>query len=294
MSGEAGSRAAMVMVGGGAGESYPEWSDYYLALYFALAFPLGRWLLDALVYQRLAACFIYPRKVKDRKKKLLKATESMWKLTYYTASEAFALYATAREPWFASSHGYWERWPGHTMKHELKLLYTFQGGFYVYSVAALLVWETRRKDFSVMMTHHVITIVLIAGSFITGCFRAGSLVLALHDASDVLLESAKLLKYSGSDVGASIAFALFALSWLLLRLIYFPFWIIWSTSYHCMEFLDFRNVKTVKIYYVFNTMLMSLLVLHVYWWVLICRMVLRQLQNNGTVGDDVRSDSEDD
>ena len=54
-------------------------------------------------------------------------------------------------------------------------------------------------------------------------------MLALHDVSDVFMEAAKLCKYSGSEVGASIAFGLFVLSWVLLRLIYFPFWVIWST-----------------------------------------------------------------
>ena len=42
-----------------------------------------------------------------------------------------------------------------------------QCGFYVYGVAALLAWETRRKDFAVMMSHHVITIILIAYSYLT-------------------------------------------------------------------------------------------------------------------------------
>lgn len=53
-------------------------------------------------------------------------------------------------------------------RFQLTLFYTFQCGFYIYSVAALLVWETRRKDFSVMMTHHIVTIGLIAYSYITG------------------------------------------------------------------------------------------------------------------------------
>lgn len=53
-------------------------------------------------------------------------------------------------------------------RFQLKLFYTFQCGFYIYSVAALLVWETRRKDFDVMMTHHIVTIGLIAYSYVTG------------------------------------------------------------------------------------------------------------------------------
>lgn len=57
---------------------------------------------------------------------------------------------------------------GFLCRFQLKLFYTFQCGFYIYSVAALLFWETRRKDFDVMMTHHIVTISLIAYSYITG------------------------------------------------------------------------------------------------------------------------------
>lgn len=56
-------------------------------------------------------------------------------------------------------------------RFKLKMLYALQCGFYIYSVAALLVWETRRKDFGVMMTHHIITIGLIIFSYIDG-YRA--------------------------------------------------------------------------------------------------------------------------
>ena len=41
-------------------------------------------------------------------------------------------------------------------------------------------------------------------------------------------------------------------------------------------------------YYVFNSLLFSLLVLHIYWWVLIYRMLVRQIMTRN-VGDDVRS-----
>lgn len=59
--------------------------------------------------------------------------------------------------------------------------------------------------------------------------RVGSVVLALHDASDVFLEIGKMSKYSGAETMASSAFILFVLSWIILRLIYYPFWVLWST-----------------------------------------------------------------
>ncbi|MQL80417.1 hypothetical protein Taro_012852 [Colocasia esculenta] len=108
------------------------------------------------------------------------------------------------------------------------------------------------------------------------------------------MEIAKMCKYSGLDVLAGIMFVLFVLAWILLRLIYFPFWIIRSTSYEVILTLDKEKHKVEGpiYYYVFNSLLFALLVLHIYWWVLIFRMLVKQIQARGQVGDDVRSDSE--
>uniref|UniRef100_A0A7I4CNK0 TLC domain-containing protein n=1 Tax=Physcomitrium patens TaxID=3218 RepID=A0A7I4CNK0_PHYPA len=236
-------------------ERPPSVQDYYLVCYFALAFPVARFLLDCFLYQKLARWCIFPHGVKGLKngareageKKIPKFTESAWKLTYYLATEVFVIFITYKEAWFGNTSAFWHGWPYQTVKFQLTLFYTFQCGFYIYSVAALLFWETRRKDFDVMMTHHIVTIGLIAYSYITGSFRAGSIVLALHDVSDVFMEAAKLCKYSGSEVGASVSFGLFVLSWVLLRLIYFPFWIIWSTSnYEIPEKLERTFAQTLK------------------------------------------------
>jgi len=43
------------------------------------------------------------------------------------------------------------------------------------------------------------------------------------------------------------------------------------------------------LYYIFNTMLIMLLIFHIYWWKLICAMIYRQLKNRGKVGEDIRS-----
>lgn len=64
--------------------------------------------------------------------------------------------------------------------------------------------------------------------------RVGSMVLALHDASDVFLEVGKMSKYSGAEALASCSFVMFVLLWILLRLIYYPFWILWSTRSVCL------------------------------------------------------------
>lgn len=60
-------------------------------------------------------------------------------------------------------------------------------------------------------------------------FRIGSVILALHDASDIFMEAAKVFKYSEKELAASIFFGFFAVSWLILRLVFFPLWVIKAT-----------------------------------------------------------------
>ncbi|VVA21372.1 Hypothetical predicted protein [Prunus dulcis] len=177
---------------------------------------------------------------------------------------------------------------------KLKALYMYSAGFYIYSSFALVFWETRRSDFLVSMAHHIATTVLLVSSYIFKFSRVGSIILALHEGCDVFLEIAKLSKYCGYELMAGFAFVSFVLSWTVLRLIYFPFWIIWSTSYESLLTLDKEKhlVDGSIYYYLFNTLLLCLLICHIYWWMLMVRMLMKQIRARGKIDDDVRSDSE--
>lgn len=60
-------------------------------------------------------------------------------------------------------------------------------------------------------------------------------------------------------------------------------------SYYLCEVLKLSEAYNIMLYYIFNTMLLTLLVFHLYWWILICSMITRQLKNRGKVGEDIRS-----
>ncbi|KAI3778831.1 hypothetical protein L2E82_08216 [Cichorium intybus] len=289
-------------------ESYPIYGDFAALPLFAIFFPTVRFFLDRLIFERVGRWLIFNKgqqnldvETDDRNKKIRKFKESAWKCVYYLSAEILALAVTYNEPWATNTNNFWigpgdQRWPDQKMKLKLKGLYMYTGGFYTYSIFALIFWETRRSDFGVSMGHHVATAILIAMSYICRFARAGSVVLALHDASDVFLEVGKMSKYSGAEALASFSFILFVISWVVLRLIYYPFWILWSTSYEVVQTLDKeKHVKEGPMYYyVFNTLLFCLLVLHIYWWVLMYRMLVKQIQDRGKLSDDVRSDSDSD
>ncbi|KAM7268041.1 hypothetical protein ACFE04_010207 [Oxalis oulophora] len=235
----------------------------------------------------------------DKRKKINKFKESAWKMVYFLSATIFALLVTYQEPWFTNTKCFWEGpgnqvWPDQKTKLKLKALYMYVGGFYTYSIFALIFWETRRKDFSVSMSHHVASVLLIGLSYVCRFTRGGSLVMAVHDATDAPLEFGKIAIYSGYEKTASVMFALFVLAWTLLRITYYPFWLLYSTSYESVLNLDKETYKVEGplYYYVFNTLLYSLLVLNVYWWVLMLRMVVAQIRAGGQVKEDVRSDSE--
>ncbi|KAJ4763898.1 LAG1 longevity assurance-like protein [Rhynchospora pubera] len=287
-------------------EAYPAYRDFLALPFFALFFPTVRFFLDRFLFEKVAKRYIIAKgqekliEPDDSRRKIRKFKESAWKCVYFLSGEVLAILVTYNEPWFTNTRSFWvgpgdQVWPDQKIKLKLRTVYMYVGGFYVYSIFALMFWETKRSDFGVSMTHHVATAVLIALSYIFRFARVGSVVLAIHDASDVFLEIGKMAKYTHCEWLASFAFLLFVVSWVLLRLICFPFWVIWSTSYEVLLALDKERHKFWGpiYYYVFNTLLFALLVLHIYWWVLIYRMLVKQIQSRGRVGEDVRSDSED-
>ncbi|GAY59634.1 hypothetical protein CUMW_196010 [Citrus unshiu] len=285
-------------------ESYPEARDFLALPFFAIFFPTVRLVLDKCVFENLARRLIIGKGharinfgTQIKRQKINKFKESAWKCVYFFSAELLALVVSYDEPWFTNTKYFWEgpgnqAWPYQKTKLKLKGLYMYVGGFYAYSILALLVWETRRSDFGVSMAHHVATVILIVLSYILRFTRVGSVVLAVHDVSDIFLEVAKMSKYSGIEWIASISFIVFVCSWTVLRIIYYPFWVIWSTSYEVLLNFNKENhqMDGPICYYLFNTLLIWLLVLHIYWWKLMVGMVVKQIQARGQVSDDVRSD----
>ncbi|XP_016445147.1 alternaria stem canker resistance protein 1 [Nicotiana tabacum] len=287
-------------------ESYPEYKDLIFLFFFALFFPIVRFILDRFVFEALATRMIFGNTQRlvningGRRRRINKFKESAWKLVYFLSAEILALAVTCNEPWFTNTRYFWSGpgdlvWPDLKMKLKLKGLYMYAGGFYLYSIFALLYWETRRKDFAAQMVHHITTVSLIVLSYIFGLTRVGAVVLAIHDGSDVFMEIAKMSRYSGFQRIADRFFLIFALSFASLRIICFPFWVLRSTCYEILFIVDTEKHRAegTILYFLFNSLLVGLLVLHIFWMRLILRMV-NGLITKGHITDDVRSDSESD
>ncbi|CAN0877013.1 Ceramide synthase 1 LOH3 [Linum grandiflorum] len=289
-------------------ESYPSASDFVAIPFFAVFFPLLRLFLDRFLFQKVAVRLILRKgdrssidlATREERKTITKFKESAWKLVYFFSADVLALYVSHNETWFVDTKCFYagpgdQVWPDLKTKLKLKGLYMYGSGFYVYSTFALMFWETRRSDFLVSMGHHLATLALLLLSYMARFSRVGAIVLAIHDATDMFLEPAKMARYGGFESLSGVLFAIFVLVWTMLRIVCFPFWILRSTSTEIIRVLDVEkhSVAGPVYYYLFNTLLICLLVVNVYWWKLMIAMVIEQIKSRGKLGDDIRSDSED-
>jgi len=146
--------------------------------------------------------------------------------------------------------------------------------------------DNKRKDFWQMFIHHALTLVLISLSWICNLHRVGSLVLLVHDCADILLEAAKITKYANYQKLCDIIFATFTLVWIFTRLGLYPR-IIYSTSIEAP-----RILPMFPAYYIFNSLLIALLILHCVWTYMILQICV-QFVKAGQMDGDVRSSSDE-
>ncbi|XP_030366562.1 ceramide synthase 5 isoform X5 [Strigops habroptila] len=183
---------------------------------------------------------------------LLKATR--WRFTFYLSIFFYGIRFLWTAPWFWDTRQCWYNYP-------------FQ-------------------DFLIMFVHHLATIGLITFSYMNNMVRVGTLVLCLHDASDFLLEAAKLANYAKYQRLCDAFFMLFGVVFIVTRLGIYPFWILNTTLFESWEL-----VGPYPSWWLFNGLLVTLQILHVIWSYLIIRTAYKALVR-GKVSKDDRSDVE--
>lgn len=155
-----------------------------------------------------------------------------------------------------------------------------------------------------MTIHHVVTIILLSVSYMLNQHRIGTVVLIIHDLSDIFLEGSKTLNYFKFKKVVNIGFAIFAVAFFVTRLICLPLYVLHPiiflypnhlnySLHHCYdaECKSSSNLAQLNIKSFWLFFLGSLQVLHIYWFALILRMVINALVTK-RLDSDIRSDDE--
>ena len=146
-----------------------------------------------------------------------------------------------------------------------------------------------RKDFVALCIHHWSTLTCLLFSYLAAFLRTGSLVMFIHENSDIFLESAKISSYVSWNFGKELFFGLFVISWVAMRL--------WAFSYKVLyEIVRFGSkqlwIGNSPLFYNWTcvVLLFVLEALHIYWGGMILRMMMRKMA--GKKLQDIRSENE--
>ncbi|KAM8750304.1 ceramide synthase 2 isoform 1-T3 [Acanthopagrus schlegelii] len=211
--------------------------------------------------------------------------EASWRCVFYFFAFVYGVLALYDKPWFYNLKEVWAGFPKQSMLPSQYWYYMLEMGFYI-SLLLSLSFDVKRKDFKEQVIHHTATLTLLSFSWVSNYIRIGTIVMALHDCADILLEGAKVFNYAKWRKTANTMFVVFTALFMGTRVIIFPFWII-----HCTWVYPLELFPPFFGYYFFNVMLVVLQMLHIYWAVLISRMFFKCVFS--TLEGDDRSDEDE-
>ncbi|KAG5283244.1 hypothetical protein AALO_G00039970 [Alosa alosa] len=234
------------------------------------------------------------RRNQEKPSTLARFCESMWRFTFYLYIFTYGVRFLKKAPWLWNTRECWYNYPYQALTVDLHYYYTLQLSFYL-SLLFSQFTDIRRKvvlsctktprieeglppppakapDFLLMFMHHLATIALITFSYVNNMVRVGTLVMCLHDASDVLLEAAKMANYAKCQKLCNLLFVMFALVFMSSRLGIFPVWVLNSTLFESWEI-----VGPFPSWWLFNLLLLLLQALHTFWSYLIVRIACRAI-----------------
>ncbi|XP_058502493.1 ceramide synthase 2 [Solea solea] len=225
------------------------------------------------------------RRNQDRPALRKRFCEASWRCVFYFFAFLGGIFALYDKPWFYNLKEVWAGFPKQSMLPSQYWYYILEMGFYT-SLLLSLTFDVKRKDFKEQVVHHVATLTLLSFSWVANYIRIGTIVMVLHDSADILLEGAKVLNYAKWHRTANTMFVVFVANFMGTRLVIFPFWLI-----HCTWVYPVERFPPFFGYYFFNVMLVVLQMLHLFWAVLISRMLCKVIFSK-LEGDD-RSDEEE-
>ncbi|ETV82902.1 hypothetical protein H257_04675 [Aphanomyces astaci] len=221
-----------------------------------------------------------------------KFTDQSWQLMIHGSMSVLEYAVIRDETWWNDTTTLWNHnsptCAFSDQKFLTNFLYITQLAIWVYTAFSCKFLEEVRKDYLIMMSHHVVTIALVAWSFAVGFLPVGVLVLFLHDASDVPLDLLKMANYLKLEDRkgfflSEVLFAVMLTVWVYFRVYLFPSKLIytafWENREACCLPHEAHDLSIIfpspgpPSWLAFSLLLSCLYVLHIWWTFLILRLL---------------------
>uniref|UniRef100_A0A0V0JAP9 Ceramide synthase 1 n=2 Tax=Schistocephalus solidus TaxID=70667 RepID=A0A0V0JAP9_SCHSO len=275
---------------------------YEVGLILALTFSF---IIFRIIVDPILRAFL--RRVKFRECDVQKFPECFFRSIYYICITAYGvktIYLSGKYVFFQEPCTGFDLNPdldqyfSHPMPTDLLILYWVQFSYYFSNVYMVQFLDTVKKDTGMMMIHHIVTLLLIGFSYLARYVKVGCVVYLLHDVSDAILESGKLLIYYngrenkrhpwGELISTSL-FVAFTCSWFYLRIYLFPLHLLHAANW-CIYLK--RDFMMLKFYLLFNFLLVALFTMHLVWGWFILRMAFRLVIGQSNRLEDIREEEE--
>ncbi|KAF2454121.1 TLC domain-containing protein [Lineolata rhizophorae] len=197
------------------------WDDMYFVAFWVVAFTgLRATIMDYVLMPcaRLGGV--------AGKKERLRFAEQAWLLIYYSCFWSLGMYIMYYSKYWLNLREMWTDFPTRSIDGLRKWYYLVQFAFWLQQILVVNI-EERRKDYSQMFIHHIITCTLMFTSYGYYQTKVGNVILCIMDFVDILLPAAKLLKYLKFQRACDVAFGVFIVAWFVTRHIIYPL-VCWS------------------------------------------------------------------
>mmetsp|Transcript_26561 Transcript_26561/g.81677 ORF Transcript_26561/g.81677 Transcript_26561/m.81677 type:complete len:331 (+) Transcript_26561:952-1944(+) len=270
---------------------------------FVLIILVLSWGLRWCVLDRLATRLLggagMARQPRPFRNLVTKFSQAIIEFVIYASFTALGCLVVPSQPWIWPSKHWWIGFStgSHaSMRDDLRCYYLLYGARYVAGFISVY-FEPRRKDYVEMQLHHVVTVAVVAISYLYGWNRIGCVVMLLLDPADVPLHAAKMCKYVADARGsrqptlakrctfcADRVFELFAVVFLATRVLAYPY-VCWSAHVEATRYFPKGAPEWTCV-----GLLWTLYALQCYWFFLIINVAIRMAVHGKA--EDVRSDSE--
>ncbi|CEG39899.1 longevity-assurance family protein [Plasmopara halstedii] len=216
----------------------------------------------------------------------------LFKLIYFVVISIVGFKVMQHEPWFPATLGgdgdvaVTFHIQSEAPSSALKYYFMVQLGYHLHSLLFMVCFSPIRNDFIEMLLHHLATILLISGSYVTNYTAFGALVVYTHDLGDITGYGIKSIVDTGRTSLVVAMYMVLLISWAYTRLYVFPCHLIYTLK---MELLHPSGKESFA--YPMFAMLCMLLVLHVYWYFLFLVMGYALVKEG--VAEDIQQKVED-
>jgi hypothetical protein len=130
---------------------------------------------------------------------------------------------------------YYNNYPCQKIPAYLDNFYVFKLSYHLYELGYTIVYQRARPDFPEYMLHHLMTWSLIFFSYSLNMLPIGSAVMILHDITDFAVTMFKITIDVTPVVVQGFFYLFMIISWVYLRLWFFPAHVIWRLQEECYD-----------------------------------------------------------